>query len=156
MRPVATFAPYPDTERLLAGFEAGMGLDPAIFAPYRFWQRTPRSSIWLTPADWQPPPVPMDAQGLLVLRDPPPHGRPTTVFALRFGHLATRGVIDLAPEHIQAVLSGQPIEISSEVGTGWHILRWRGRAFCWGWLALGQLRPELPTATLIDLDPTTA
>jgi len=155
MRPVATFAPYEDTDRLLAGFEAGMGLHPAIFAPFRFWQRTPRSSIWLTPADWQPPPVPMDALGLLVLRDPPPHGRPTTVFALRFGHLATRGVLDLAPEHIQAVLAGQPIGLA-DTSTGWRILRWRGRAFGWGWLADGHLRPELPTATLIDLDPTSA
>lgn len=155
MRPAAHFTPW-DATALLADFEATLGLPPAVFAPYRFWQRTPKGSIWLAAADAAPPPVPVDALGLLILREPPPRGRPTSVFALRFGHLATRGLIELTPTLLAAALAGQPFEVEGEPGEGWRLLRWQGRALGWGWLREHTLRPELPADWLTDLDPTTA
>ena len=153
MRPVAHFEPHPEAPALLARLEAELGLGPERFAAYRFWRRTPQGSVWLAAADCAPPPgVAVDALGLLVYREPPPRGRPTSVFALRFGAWATRGVLDLEPAAAQAALAGELAVPCDTDGAGWRILRAAGRPIGWGWLKAGHVRPELPHAWLQDLD----
>ncbi|MEZ4467195.1 MAG: hypothetical protein R3F60_33040 [bacterium] len=156
MRAAAFFTPWADPEGLLVWLEATFGLPRALFEGHRFWLRSDSGTLWLADAATFPPPgVRLDAFGMLAFRDPPPRGRPTNVFALRFGAHATRSVLDLDAADARRLLAGEPVAVTDAGEAGWRILRGPGQVLGMGRVAEGALRSELPRSWLLDVDPAT-
>ena len=56
------------------------GIDPLSFESYQFWRRMDGRSIWITPDSFMlPDGVDLASVGMLVMRKPPPKGKPTSV-----------------------------------------------------------------------------
>jgi hypothetical protein len=153
LRVSAEFELYPEAEALLAWLERKFGLPPATFAAHRFWHRPGHKAIWIAAADCVPPPgLRVEALGMLVARDPPPRGKPTSVFLQRFAAGATRNAYDLDDADAARFLAGEPLPAKGDE-KGYCVVRWRGRVLGCGQAAEGQVRSTLPRAWLEAVGP---
>lgn len=133
--------PEPDVLAVFALLEGRFGLSREHLSAHRLWHRPGTPTLWVASADAEPPRGPrVEAFGLVLMRDPPPGGKPTSVFVQRFGHWATRNVYTLSDAQAQAYLRGEPVAVDAvDDGRGWAVARWGhivlGRGF-WrdGWL----------------------
>lgn len=144
------FEPYPEAGALLEWLDRRFGLGPPTFAGHRFWHRPGAPAIWIADAACAPPAGPaVEALGMLVMRQPPPAGKPTSVFLQRFAAGATRNVYDLDDEQAARFLRGesQPVTPVDE-GRGYCVVRWGGRVLGCGQAADGRLRCALPRSWL--------
>ncbi|WP_338738580.1 DUF7122 family protein [Haloplanus salilacus] len=84
------------------------GVDAGAFEDYTFWEKG-AGKIWLFVADL---PSPTDAEGIgmTFLRTRQEHWKPTTNAVQRFGGLATRNVVDLAPDEAARFLAGEDVD----------------------------------------------
>ena len=75
----------------------GMGAEG--FSKHHFWRRQGARSLWIAPDGTTPPVGPrVETVGIQVSRRGPPNGKPTGIFLLKFGHLATQNVVVLTDE----------------------------------------------------------
>jgi hypothetical protein len=147
-RASAAFEPLPAAQAgaVVAHLEARFGLAAAL-VDHRFWHRPGTPSLWLAHASLVPPPtLRTESVGLCAFRDPPPRGKPTNVFIQRFGHLATRGCVELPAVLTVPFLQGDPLEVTETAERGWVIVRVDGRALGRAWLDAGRLVGELKRA----------
>ncbi len=136
-----------DVRAVLDWLDARYGLPAATLAGHRFWHRPGSPALWLAAAAVSPP---RDARtlavGLCAFRDPPPRGKPSNVFCLRFGAAATRQVCDLdgrAPGAAMAYLSGEALSWPDREAHGWVIVRHGGLVLGRGHLSDGVLVGEM-------------
>lgn len=147
-RASAAFEPLPaaQAEAVVGYLDARFGLAAAL-AEHRFWHRPGTPTLWLAHAALVPPPtLRTDSVGLCAFRDPPPRGKPTNVFIQRFGHLATRGCVELPEALTVPFLQGEPLEFPDCAERGWVIVRVEGRALGRAWVDAGRLVGELKRA----------
>ncbi len=153
MRDSAAFEPLEDAASgtVLDWLEARYGLPRATFAGHRFWHRPGSPALWIAARAVEPPrgdPRTL-AVGLCAFRDPPPRGKPSNVFCLRFGAAATRQVCDLDaqdPGVGAAYLSGQALPWPDRDAHGWVIVRCGGVVLGRGHLNDGVLVGEMRRA----------
>ena len=108
---------------------AHFGIPPEVFAGHRFWQKQGQSEIWIAPRDNTPASVGcLVSFGLMVMRRPPPRGKPTSIFLQRFGRDASRNVIELTVGELQRYLARSPLAVARPNLTyGDCIVRYKGR-----------------------------
>ncbi|MCK6572668.1 hypothetical protein L6V77_16395 [Myxococcota bacterium] len=158
----AAFEPLPAdaAERVECYLEARFGLPRAALAGHRFWHRPGAPALWIAAADVVPPSTGQVLSiGLCAFRDPPPRGKPSNVFCLRFGAAATRRVceLDALPATATAdYLAGVPLPMGDADVHGWVIVRCGGRVLGRGHLANGVLVGEMRRAWREALEPTVA
>lgn len=127
--------PEPDANAVFGLLEGRFGVSRASLTDYRLWHRPGTPTVWIASVDAEPPRGPrVEAFGMVLMRDPPPGGKPTSAFVQRFGHLATRNVYSLSEAQAQAYLRAEPVETAAvDDGRGWAVARWGatvlGRAF---------------------------
>ncbi len=106
------------------------GIDPAHFDDYTVF-REGRTGVYITNRDQLPPEKPLpDSIGMLFMRTDGKYPKLTTSAALQFGHLATKNVIDLEPEQVQAFMARQDFDVcdaqlETVTGVGYAILRYK-------------------------------
>lgn len=150
-RASAAFEPLP-AERaaaVLAWLAERYGFAPEVFAGHRFWHRPGSPALWLAAAGLEQPPGPQTvAVGLCAFRDPPPRGKPSTVFLQRFGRHATRLACDVAPEVAARYLAGEDIDCPDPALRGWAVVRSGGLVLGRGWAENGRIRNEIKRSWL--------
>ena len=106
------------------------GIDPSNFDDYVIF-REGRKGVYIVNADHQPPVKPKpDTIGMLFMRTDGKYPKMTTAAALQFGHLASKNVVDLASEQVQAFVGRQTFDVGAEqlgnvTGVGYVILRYK-------------------------------
>ena len=112
MRASVAFEPYPDQEIVPNWGFFWLGLDRGVFAESVFVHRPGSPAIWVTSKDAHLVGTPLpETVGLLVMRKPPPKGKPTSVFLQRFAAGATKNVYTLGPEDAERFLRREPVAI---------------------------------------------
>lgn len=129
------------------------GIDPLSFDSYRFWQRVDGRSIWITPVSFTlPNGVDLASVGMLVMRKPPPTGKPTSVFLQRFAKDATRNCYVLSEDQALAFLKREPMPITPiDDGRGYAVVRTMDRVIGCGRIRGRQLYSEIPKHWLAEL-----
>ncbi len=153
MRACVVFEPCADRARLLDFLAERYGMAPAVFDDFTFWCRPGAPSIWMTTAALELPPGPhVEALGVLVMRKPPPAGKPTSTFLMRMGGHATRQALDLDDAGAAAFLRRESLDLSAtavdgaEGVRGYCVVRDRIGVIGCGFVQGGVLRSELPRA----------
>jgi hypothetical protein len=148
VRLTARFEPLPHALEadVFRQLEGRFGLPRSALAAHRLWHRVGTPTVWIASAGVEPPRGPrVEALGLVLMREPPPGGKPTNVFMQRFGHHATRNVYALDDHQAHAFVEGHAVEIAAcDDGRGWAVARWGsvvlGRAFWRDGLLESQLK----------------
>jgi len=150
-RACAAFEPLPEdrAEATFAWLEARYGLAPAVFAGHRFWHRPGSPALWLAAVGLSPPPGDATiAVGLCAFRDPPPRGKPSTVFLQRFGRHATRQACDLEALAAARYLAGEDVGWPDPALRGWVVVRAGSLVLGRGWAEGGRIRNEIKRSWL--------
>ncbi|MFW6448887.1 MAG: DUF7122 family protein [Halobacteriota archaeon] len=100
----------PSRAAILAWWAETFGIDPAVFEGLTFWERG-RGKLWVASAP-VPDPIAVEGLGLFCLRTRGHDWKPTTNAAQRFGHHATRRVVDVDRPTATRFVAGadQPID----------------------------------------------
>ena len=91
-------------EKVLDWWTERFGIEPETFASHTFWEKG-KGKIWVF-ADDLPSPQEREGVGMTVLRTRQEHWKPTTTAVRKWGHLATRNVIELSPGQASAFAAG--------------------------------------------------
>ena len=112
MRASVAFEQYPDQAIIPNWCFFWLGIDRSVFAESVFVHRPGSPSIWVTSREARliAEPLP-ETVGLLVMRKPPPQGKPTSVFLQRFAAHATRNVYIVSPQEAARFLRREPLEV---------------------------------------------
>ena len=145
--------PEPEARAVYALLEGRFGLPRERLSAYRLWHRAGTPTVWIASVDAEPPRGPrVEAFGLVLMRDPPPGGKPTSVFVQRFGHWATRNVYALSDAQAHAYLRGEPVEVAAvDDGRGWAVARWGSTVLGRGFWRDGVLESQLKKTWRADL-----
>ena len=118
----------------------------STFDGYRFWQRRNGKGIWITPKSFKcVAHQNVAALGMLVMRKPPPKGKPTTVFLQRFGQQASRNVYVLSESEALRFLTRETLTITPhDDARGYALVRTEDRIIGCGRVTGNQLCSEIP------------
>jgi hypothetical protein len=87
----------------------------------------------------------VQAVGVMVMRKPPPSGKPTSVFLQRIGAHARRNAVDLTMAQLPVFLSGEWLEVEAPEARGHVVVRCALGVVGCGWLEEGRrLKSQLP------------
>jgi len=114
-----TVAGRPSRDGVLAWWTERFGIPADAFAEHTFWEKG-NGKPWVLAGDAADP-SDVEALGMTALRTRQEHWKPTTDAVQRFGHHATRNVIDLEPAEARRFVAGEDQAIE----------RWDGD---WGYL----------------------
>ena len=84
------------------------GLPEDAFDGYTFWEKG-AGKVWIFAADL-PTPTDVEGLGMTFLRTRQEHWKPTTNAVQRFGHAATKNVIELDEADARRFLAGEDLE----------------------------------------------
>jgi NOL1/NOP2/fmu family ribosome biogenesis protein len=103
--------------------EERFGMPSADFADFIFWHRGGRDEIWIAPTASKPATIGcMVAFGMLVMRQAPPRGKPTSAFLQRFGMTASKNHIILQGSEMAQYLKREPLSIDEPKLTNGHCI----------------------------------
>jgi NOL1/NOP2/fmu family ribosome biogenesis protein len=105
---------------VLEWWDERFGIAPETFDGHSFWEKG-AGKVWVFAGE-SPSPTPVEGLGMTFLRTRQEHWKPTTVAVQRFGHLATRNVVDLSDAAARRFAAGEDQEVA-----------WDGD---WGYLAV--------------------
>ena len=107
-------------KEVLDFFEERFGIDPSVFEPYTFWEKG-KGKIWIF-ADDVPTPIRIEGLGMTVLRTRQEHWKPTHSAVQRFGHHATKNIIDLSAEEAAQFAQGNDQEYPAWEGDWGYLI----------------------------------
>jgi len=107
-------------KEVLDFFEERFGIDPSVFEPYTFWEKG-KGKIWIF-ADDVPTPIRIEGLGMTVLRTRQEHWKPTHSAVQRFGHHATKNVVDLSAEEAAQFAQGNDQELPAWDGDWGYLI----------------------------------
>jgi NOL1/NOP2/fmu family ribosome biogenesis protein len=122
------------------------GVDPSVFDGYTFWERG-AGKIWVFAGE-APSPVEIEGLGMTFLRTRREHWKPTLEAVQRFGHHATRNVVDLSRVEAETFVAGDDQELDWEGDWGFLIatseLAGEREPLGVGLYVYGELRSQVP------------
>ncbi len=141
LRPVVQAVTEVDASPYLDLMDRRFGIPLSTFDPYVFFQPN-KDGVWIVNRDLEAPARPdPHVLGMPFFRIDMRFPRPSTNAVLKFGHLATRHVLELKDPEIEAALYRRSLSLDADrvggfEGNGYVILSYRGRP-----LGLGYYRP---------------
>jgi NOL1/NOP2/fmu family ribosome biogenesis protein len=138
---------------VLDWWDERFGVPPGTFDGHSFWEKG-AGKIWIFAGDVADP-TRVEGLGMTFLRTRQEHWKPTTVAVQRFGHLATRNVVDLSPEEARRFAAGADQELAWDGDWG-YLIATRAVAdervpLGVGLYLHGELRSVVPKGTQEDL-----
>ena len=106
-------------EEVVGFFEERFGIEPAVFESFTFWEKG-KGKIWIF-ADDVPSPIRIEGLGMTVLRTRQEHWKPTHSAVQRFGHHATKNVVDLSGEEAAEFVRGNDQDVEWDGDWGYLI-----------------------------------
>lgn len=139
-------ADRPTREGVLAWWTERFGVQPDVFEDYTFWEKG-AGKLWAF-ADDVPSPSTIEALGITFLRVRQEHWKPTTDAVQRFGHHATKNVIDLEDRQARAFVAGEDQELAWDGDWGYlivsHDIAGESEPLGVGLYLYGELRSQIP------------
>jgi NOL1/NOP2/fmu family ribosome biogenesis protein len=106
-------------EEVLDWWDERFGISPKAFADHSFWEKG-AGKLWAFAGE-SPTPTTVEGLGVTFLRTRQEHWKPTTVAVQRFGHLATRNVVDLSTAAAKRFAAGEDQEVEWDGDWGYLI-----------------------------------
>jgi NOL1/NOP2/fmu family ribosome biogenesis protein len=106
-------------EEVLDWWDDRFGVPPETFAEHSFWEKG-AGKIWAFAGE-SPTPTVVEGLGVTFLRTRQEHWKPTTVAVQRFGHHATRNVVDLSGREAKRFAAGEDQEVEWDGDWGYLI-----------------------------------
>ena len=138
---------------VLDWWEERFGIEPATFDEFSFWEKG-AGKLWIFAGE-SPDPTSVEGLGMTFLRTRQEHWKPTTVAVQRFGHLATRNVVDLSADEAARFATGEDQKLAWDGDWGYLIAT---REVAGGRVPLGvglylygELRSVVPKGTREEL-----
>lgn len=97
-------------EAILSWWDDRFGIDSTVFDAHTFWERG-EGNIWVFYGE-VPDPSPFDGLGMVCVRTSGHDWKPTTNAAQRFGHHATRNVLEVGGDAIDRFVAGETQSIA--------------------------------------------
>ena len=140
------FEHHPESTAIRAWLDDRYRLAPEVLDAYALWHRVGRPAIWMARRGVVLPVGPVvQAVGLMVMRKPPPSGKPTSVFLQRVGAHARRNAVDLEMDRVPDFLAGESLEVDAPEARGHVVVRCALGVLGCGWLEEGRrLVSQLP------------
>lgn len=128
-------------------------IEPDVFEGYIFWRRQSGQSVWITAPGFEQVDHPnIAAMGMLVMRQLPPKGKPTSVFLQRFGQTASRNVYEIDEASVIPFLKREALQVDPvDDRKGYALVRTRNRVIGCGRLNGRVLVSEIPKHWLAEL-----
>lgn len=128
-------------------------IETKVFDGYTFWRRQSGQSIWITAPGFEPVNHPsIAALGMLVMRQFPPKGKPTSVFLQRFGQTASRNVYEVDEASVIPFLQRDTLNIEPiDDRKGYALVRTRDRILGCGRIKGTTLVSEIPKHWFAEL-----
>ena len=147
------FEPLADQNLIPRWCENHFEIEMSVFANYRFWHRTRGKAIWVTPSSFLGTVHPdVAAMGMLVMRKPPPQGKPTSVFLQRFGVHAQRNVYELSAAEALRFLNREALTVEPrDDARGYAVVKTADYVVGCGRIVGDQLHSEIPKHWLAEL-----
>ncbi len=135
------FEPYPQASLLVDYLARLFGMPAASWEAFQFWHRPGASAVWIAHrSNALPSAVRVETLGLVLFRQPPPRGYPTTAFLRRFGFLATRRLFWVNAKAGEFLMHGQALAIPADrLQRGPYIVRTPQAILGRGWARAGRL-----------------
>lgn len=111
----------PSRSAVLDWWENRYGVPADVFTDYTFWEKG-AGSLWAV-SGTEPNPLAIETIGIRFIRARQKHWKPTTNAVQRFGHHATKNVIDLSKRQAACFFSGQDIDVDWSGDWGYLIVR---------------------------------
>ncbi|UPM43982.1 DUF7122 family protein [Halocatena salina] len=144
----------PSRQDVLEWWDERFGIDPAVFDGYSFWEKG-AGKLWAFAGD-VPDPITVEALGLTALRVRQEHWKPTTDAVQRFGHHATRNVIELADPEARTFIAGEDQQLAWDGDWGYLIVTRSTvddtEPLGVGLYLHGELRSQIPKGRRRDID----
>ena len=101
---------------VVSWFDDRFGIPPDVFESHSFWEKG-KGKVWILAGDHRSP-IEVEGLGMTILRTRQEHWKPTTDGVQRFGHHATRNVLDLDEEQATRFIAGetQPVDWDGDWG----------------------------------------
>ncbi|MDL5361599.1 hypothetical protein [Halalkalicoccus sp. NIPERK01] len=133
-------------EEVLEWWDERFGIGPEEFEEHTFWEKG-AGKIWILHGE-VPSPTEIEGLGMKFLRTRQEHWKPTTNAVQRFGHAATRNVIDLDPAEADRFVRGEDQDIEWDGDWGYliaaHELAGEREPLGVGLYLHGELRSTVP------------
>ena len=107
-------------KEVLDFFDERFGIEPSVFEEFTFWEKG-KGKIWIF-ADDVPTPIRIEGLGMTVLRTRQEHWKPTHSAVQRFGHHATKNVVDLSAEEAAEFAQGTDQELPAWDGDWGYLI----------------------------------
>jgi hypothetical protein len=152
-RSSAAFEPCRDAEKFRADLERIWGFEPSVLDDYRFWQRVDGGPVWIAAASLDVAEgEKYEAVGMIVCREVDHPERLDTSFILRFGHLATRSLVQIDSVGVDRFLAGLTLDdVEAERDSGYVIVCSGSTVVGRGRIREKRLIPELPKSWMVAL-----
>ena len=105
---------------LLDWWTERFGIGREVFEPYSFWEKG-AGKIWIFNGEATDPSE-VEAVGMTFLRTRQEHWKPTGRAVSRFGHRATKNVIELDPEQASRFAAGEDQELAEWDGDWGYLI----------------------------------
>ena len=132
------------------------GIEPAVFERYSFWEKG-AGKIWIFNGEATDP-CAVEAIGMAFLRTRQDHWKPTSRAVSRFGHHATRNVIELSPDQATTFIAGDDQDLPEWEGDWGYLIATHTVAgepvpIGVGLYLYDELRSVVPKGSRADLSP---
>lgn len=134
-----------EREQVLLFWEERFGIPKETFDPYLLLSTAKNYWLFIQPPDLQPlQSLRVQTVGLLFTRRVSRWLKPTSTALQRFGHLASKNIVDLSPLELDRLRREKKIPYTSDLTEGYVILRCEGKIWGCGLYTSGKLISYLP------------
>ena len=131
-----------EINQLLRYLDERFGIERTHFSSYIF-ERTKRD-IFIRP-EMKELKLTLEKPGLRAFNGEKHPAKPTSSFIQRFGHLASKGCVDLDPDSLSIFIDGKTcFGVAQELSNGYCIVRRRGISIGCGFVRDGNLESQFP------------
>jgi len=136
---------FEEREEVLSFWEERFGIPKETFAPYLLLSTAKNYWLFAKPPDLRAlQGLRVQTVGLLFTRKVSRWLKPTSTALQRFGHLATKNIVDLEPHALDRLRRERKIPYETDLSEGYVIIRCQGKVWGCGLYTPGKLISYLP------------
>ncbi|NPA49709.1 MAG: hypothetical protein GXO20_06975 [Thermodesulfobacteria bacterium] len=134
-----------ERDEVLSFWEERFGIPKETFADYLLLSTAKNYWLFVKPPELRPlQNLQVQTVGLLFTRRVSKWLKPTSTALQRFGHLATRNVVELTPSELDRLRRERRLPFEAELEEGYVVIKCEGKVWGCGLYAKGKLISYLP------------
>ncbi len=134
-----------ERERVFSFWEERFGIPKEAFSGYSLLSTSKNYWLFVEPPEFKPlQGLRVQTVGLLFTRKVSRFLKPTSTALQRFGHLASKNIVDLSPAELDRLRRERKLAYQADLSEGYVIIRCEGRVWGCGLYTPGRLISFLP------------